>query len=272
MAFMSVPTDVPTQLEITEVSKAFGGVQAVTRVSLGVRRGEILSVIGPNGAGKTTLLNMISAFYHPDTGRIVLDGDDVTRLAPSRVAELGVARTFQNIALFRGMTVLENLMLGRHVRMKSGVVSSFLYWGLAQKEEVGHRKRVEDIIDFLRIQDLRRLPTGSLAYGLQKRVELGRALALEPKILLLDEPMGGCNHEEKEDMARFILDVNEEWGVTVILIEHDMGVVMDISDRVAVLDMGQKIAEGTPDEVRANPRVIKAYLGETKSNAPGGSR
>jgi len=261
-----------SQLEISDVSKAFGGVQAVMRVGLEVRRGEILSVIGPNGAGKTTLLNMISAFYHPDTGRILLDGADVTRLSPSRVAELGVARTFQNIALFRGMTVLDNLMLGRHVRMKSGVLASFVYWGLAQKEEVAHRRRVEDIIDFLRIQDLRRRPTGSLAYGLQKRVELGRALALDPKILLLDEPMGGCNHEEKEDMARFVLDVNQEWGTTIILIEHDMGVVMDISDRVAVLDMGQKIAEGTPDEVRANPQVIKAYLGETKDATNGGRR
>ena len=260
------------QLDISEVSKSFGGVQAVARVSLQVRKGEILSVIGPNGAGKTTLLNMISGFYHPDTGRIALEGRDVTELAPSKIAELGIARTFQNIALFRGMTVLDTLLLGRHVHMKTGVLSAFLYWGLAQKEEVVHRKRVEDIIDFLRIQDLRRRPTGSLAYGLQKRVELGRALALDPKILLLDEPMGGCNHEEKEDMARFILDVNEEWGVTVILIEHDMGVVMDISDRVAVLDMGQKIAEGTPDEVRANPRVIKAYLGETKTHASGGAR
>jgi branched-chain amino acid transport system ATP-binding protein len=260
-------------LEIREASKAFGGVQAVTRVALEAQKGEILSVIGPNGAGKTTVLNMISGFYHPDSGRISLEGRDVTDLAPSRIAELGVARTFQNIALFRGMTVLDNLMLGRHVHMKTGVFGAFLYWGLAQREEVLHRKRVEDIIDFLRIQDLRRRPTGSLAYGLQKRVELGRALALDPKVLLLDEPMGGCNHEEKEDMARFILDVNEEWGVTVILIEHDMGVVMDISDRVAVLDMGQKIAEGTPDEVRANPRVIKAYLGETKTvTSTGGSR
>jgi branched-chain amino acid transport system ATP-binding protein len=181
-----------------------------------------------------------------------------------------VARTFQNIALFRGMTVLDNLMLGRHVRMKSGVLASFVYWGFAQREEVVHRRRVEDIIDFLRIQDLRRRPCGSLAYGLQKRVELGRALALDPKILLLDEPMGGCNHEEKEDMARFILDVNHEWGTTIILIEHDMGVVMDISDRVAVLDMGVKIAEGTPDEVRTNAQVIKAYLGDAKGASNGG--
>jgi branched-chain amino acid transport system ATP-binding protein len=251
-------------LQIQEISKAFGGVQAVNRVSLDVNQGDLMSVIGPNGAGKTSLLNMISGFYHPDHGRILLDGTDVTHASPSRIAERGVARTFQNIALFRGMTVLDNLMLGRHVHMKTGVLGAFVYWGLAQREEVTHRKRVEDIIDFLRIQDLRRRPCGSLAYGLQKRVELGRALALDPKILLLDEPMGGCNHEEKEDMARFILDVNEEWGTTVILIEHDMGVVMDISDRVAVLDMGSKIAEGAPEEVRANPQVIKAYLGDPK--------
>jgi branched-chain amino acid transport system ATP-binding protein len=257
-------------VEIRDVSKAFGGVQAVARVSLDVTRGDIVSVIGPNGAGKTTVLNMISGFYHPDTGRITLEGRDISDVAPSRIAELGVARTFQNIALFRGMTVLDNLMLGRHVHMKSGVLGSFVYWGLAQKEEVVHRRRVEDIIDFLKIQDLRRRPTGSLAYGLQKRVELGRALSLDPKVLLLDEPMGGMNQEEKEDMARFILDVNEEWGTTIVLIEHDMGVVMDISDRVNVLDMGQKIAEGTPDEVRANPAVIKAYLGESKGARQGG--
>jgi branched-chain amino acid transport system ATP-binding protein len=258
------------QLEIRDVSKSFGGVQAVTTVSLDVQQGELLSVIGPNGAGKTSLLNMISGFYHPDSGRIVLEGADVTDFAPSRIAARGVGRTFQNIALFRGMTVLDNLMLGRHVHMRSGVLASVLYWGFAQKEEVAHRRAVEDIIDFLRIQDLRRRPTGSLPYGLQKRVELGRALALQPKVLLLDEPMGGMNQEEKEDMARFILDVNEEWGTTVILIEHDMGVVMDISDRLAVLDMGQKIADGPPDEVRANPRVIKAYLGETRAPRDGG--
>jgi branched-chain amino acid transport system ATP-binding protein len=255
---------VSAQLQVRDVSKSFGGVQAVSQVDLDVNRGELLSVIGPNGAGKTTLLNMISGFYHPDRGAIALDGADVTHLAPNRIAALGVARTFQNIALFKGMTVLDNLMLGRHVRMKSGVLASVIYWGLAQKEEVRHRRRAEDVIDFLKIQDVRRRPTGLLPYGLQKRVELGRALALEPKLLLLDEPMGGMNQEEKEDMARFILDVNEEWGTTIILIEHDMGVVMDISDRVAVLDMGQKIAEGTPEEVRANPQVVKAYLGEKR--------
>jgi branched-chain amino acid transport system ATP-binding protein len=249
------------QLELHDVSKAFGGVRAVSGVSVEVPPGEIISIIGPNGAGKTTLLNMISGFYHPDAGRIVLEGDDITHLSPSRIARRSVARTFQNIALFRGMTVVDNLMLGRHVHMRNGVFRSMLYWGPGRSEEVANRKVVEDIIDFLEIEAIRKRPVGSLPYGLQKRVELGRALALHPKILLLDEPMGGTNHEEKEDMARFILDVNDEWGTTIILIEHDMGVVMDISSRVVVLDLGQKIAEGTPAAVKANPAVIKAYLG-----------
>ena len=249
------------RLEIRDVSRSFGGVQALSQVSATVDRGELVSVIGPNGAGKTTLLNGISGVFHPDRGSIVLDGVDISHMAPARIAALGVARTFQNIALFRGMTVLDNLMLGRHLHMKNGVFRSVLYWGPGRREEVAHRRVVEDIINFLEIEAIRKQPVGALPYGLQKRVELGRALALQPKLLLLDEPMGGMNIEEKEDMARFILDVNDEWGTTIVLIEHDMGVVMDISQRVVVLDLGQKIAEGTPAEVKANPLVVKAYLG-----------
>jgi branched-chain amino acid transport system ATP-binding protein len=249
------------QLRVEGVAKQFGGVTAVDDVSLEVQQGEILSVIGPNGAGKTSLLNMVSGFYRPDRGRIEFECEDITHLPPSRIAERGIARTFQNIALFKGMTVLDNLMLGRHVRMKAGVFASFVYWGLAQKEEIAHREIVEDLIEFLKLEDLRKQPTGALSYGLQKRVELGRALALEPKVLLLDEPMGGMNQEEKEDMARYVLDVNEERGTTIILIEHDMGVVMDISKRVVVLDRGRVIAAGDPKSVQANPDVIRAYLG-----------
>jgi branched-chain amino acid transport system ATP-binding protein len=248
------------QLAVTGVSKHFGGVRAVEDVSISVREGEIVSVIGPNGAGKTSLLNMISGFYRPDSGSIVLGDRDITRARPSDIARYGIARTFQNIALFAGMTVLDNIMLGRHVHMRSGVFASLVYWGSAQKEQVLHRARVEELIEFLKLQDIRKQPSGALPYGLRKRVELGRALALDPKLLLLDEPMGGMNQEEKEDMARFVLDINGEWGTTIILIEHDMGVVMDISDRVAVLDRGRKIADGTPDEVQNHPDVVRAYL------------
>jgi len=248
-------------LEVDGISVRFGALLALNRVSLEIGRGEIVAIIGPNGAGKTTLLNSISGFYHPHEGRIVFDGRDRTRLAPPDVAALGVARTFQNVALFKGMSVLDNIMTGRLLKMRSHFVLDALWWGPARREELAHRAFVERIIDFLEIQAIRKTPAARLPYGLQKRVELARALAAEPELLLLDEPMAGMNVEEKEDMCRFILDVNGEFGTTIALIEHDMGVVMDISDRVAVLDYGRKIADGTPDHVRKDQAVLDAYLG-----------
>jgi branched-chain amino acid transport system ATP-binding protein len=253
----------PPLLSIEEVSVRFGALLALSKVSPEVRRGEVLAIIGPNGAGKTTLLNLISGFYHPYEGRILFEGRERTHLAPPDVAALGIARTFQNVALFRGMTVLDNLMTGRLLKMRGHFLLDALWWGPAKRQELANRAMVERIIDFLEIQAIRKMPAGKLPYGLQKRVELGRALAAEPTLLLLDEPMAGMNVEEKEDMSRFILDVNSEFGTTIALIEHDMGVVMDISDRVAVLDYGRKIAEGAPEHVRKDQAVLDAYLGAT---------
>nr|WP_057762346.1 ABC transporter ATP-binding protein [Cytobacillus praedii] len=249
-------------LEMNNITLKFGGVVALDKVSYQVKKGEIFSLIGPNGAGKTSMLNCISGLYKPTAGSVHFKGEEITHFKPHKRAALGIARAFQNIELFPHLSVLDNLMLGRHVRMKTGLLAGGFYWGKAQKEEVLHREKVEEVIDFLEIEHIRDTPVGRLAYGLQKRVEVGRALALEPEILLLDEPMAGMNSEEKEDMARYIIDIHEEMETTIILIEHDMGVVMDLSDHIAVLDFGKLIGYGTPYEIQNNQKVIDAYLGE----------
>lgn len=248
-------------LSVRNISLSFGGVKALTDISFDLLKGEVRAIIGPNGAGKSSMLNVISGFYHPQEGEVWFCGEKRKAMKPHQIAHLGIARTFQNIALFKGMTTLDNIMTGRFTHMRSNMLSQALWRGPAEKEEIINRQKVEQIIDFLEIQPIRKTPVGRLPYGLQKRVELGRALAAEPVLLLLDEPMAGMNIEEKEDMSRFILDVQEEFGTSIALIEHDMGVVMDISDRVVVLDYGKKIGDGTPDEVRNNQAVIDAYLG-----------
>jgi len=248
-------------MEMRNITLRFGGVVAIKDISFDILEGEIRAIIGPNGAGKSSMLNVISGFYHPQEGDVYFRGEKRPPMRPYQVARMGIARTFQNIALFEGMSVLDNIMTGRLTHMNSGIMAQALWWGKAQKEETENREVIEKVIDFLEIQAIRKTPVGRLPYGLKKRVELGRALAAEPKLLLLDEPMAGMNVEEKEDMSRFILDVNDEFGTTIALIEHDMGVVMDLSDRVVVMDYGKKIGDGTPDEVRNNQQVIDAYLG-----------
>ncbi len=250
-------------LSVKNITLNFGGIQALSNVSFDAYKGEILSIIGPNGAGKTSLLNCFNNFYHPQQGQINFNGHNLTRLSPHKIAQLGIARTFQNTALYTGLSTLDNLMAARHIHMKSGLIQNLVYWGFAHREDIANRIVVEEIIDFLEIEYIRKAIVGTLPHGLRKRVELGRAMALEPHLLLLDEPMTGMNQEEKEDMARFVLDINERKNTTILLIEHDMGLVMDIADRIIALDFGMKIAEGTPEEIRHNEDVINAYLGKT---------
>jgi len=272
-----VTGDKQVKIRAEHLTLAFGGTRALTDVSVDIRDKEILAIIGPNGAGKTCILNCINGFYKPQKGEIFFDGRRITRMRPDKIAQLGIARTFQNIELYTGLSTLDNIMAARHVLMRQNFLSSAIYFGPAHREEVRHRRVVEEIIDFLEIEPIRKRVVGTLPYGMRKRVELGRALALEPKVLLLDEPMAGMNLEEKEDIARFIVDIFEGQGATypdtpvlrdgvncIVLVEHDMGVVMDLADRIVVLDFGKKIAEGTPEEVRNNPQVIAAYLGEEK--------
>lgn len=250
------------KLHVQDISLSFGGIRALMGVDFAIREGEILAVIGPNGAGKTSLINSINGFYRPQEGAILFEGQNISDLPPFKRAQLGISRTFQNIALYTNMTALDNLMAARHIHMKSNMLTGAIFWGPARREEIAHRRRVEEIIDFLEMERVRNEIVGNLSYGLRKRVELGRALALEPSMLLLDEPMAGMNVEEKEDMARFILDIHERQGMTIMLVEHDIGLVMDISHRIVALDFGRKIAEDTTDEIRRDEAVINAYLGQ----------